>query len=383
MDIDSKKIFLTGGTGFLGSFLVPELLKQGHELYLCVRVRNGEDPQRRLQDHFARIGLMPTLIGKIHSVQGDVTQSMCGISKELLDEMKGSIKEVWHLAGLVKFRNQSALQSINIDGVRNVIELAKYWNAHLHHISTAYVAGNTSKREILEKVESISPIFRNFYEETKYQGERLVVDVCKKNGIRFTIYRPTILSGDSKTGQAMSFTGFYVPVHFFYNLWNFLKCLPLSRYIPIFIPYYKYATLNLIPVDAAARIIAMLSLRPEISGRVFHVVHPNPPLVRFVFEAGLREIGYKNIFFVSLPLWCFKMVQQILWVGSFCFGKMGKRFRRQILDYFTYLMGTYKFSYANTKDFLQEEFFVPSITVEYLKCCIQYAIQENFGKQQS
>jgi thioester reductase-like protein len=163
-----KRYLVTGGTGFLGTFLAKKLLEQGEQICFLVRTKSGREPKTHIQNQLEQIGLESRFFPKIYIVSGDTTRPKCGIDQEWLTYHQSNIKAIWHIAGLVSF-NSKMLFPTNTESVRHVIELAKSLRVHIYYISTAYVVGASRKRELSEDTLEHFDTFRNSYEESKYE----------------------------------------------------------------------------------------------------------------------------------------------------------------------------------------------------------------------
>ncbi|OHA21941.1 MAG: hypothetical protein A2W52_01530 [Candidatus Taylorbacteria bacterium RIFCSPHIGHO2_02_49_25] len=372
-----KKYLLTGGTGFLGTFLAKGLLEKGAHLYFLVRQKSGRDSRFYVQAQLKRVGLQSQFFSQVHIVSGDTTKQNCGIDREWFINHHSDINAIWHIAGLVDFNNRERLFLINTEGMRHIIELAKNLRAHIYYVSTAYAVGASRKRELFEDALKHSGTFRNSYEESKYEGERLLATQIASGDITATIFRPSILVGHSETGVTLSYTGYYVPLFFFATL---RQQHPFITGLPFIIPYVRNATLNLIPIDHSVRLILALAVLPESNGKIFHIVHPQPPTVRYIFQESLAELGYRRIYFVPVPSWILHGINKVIRIFSYLFVRYGKRVRTQLSDYVAYLTDTRSFSTKNVRRLLGVAADVPPLNKTLLQRYIMYAVGHHFGR---
>ena len=377
-EISAKSYLITGGTGFLGTFLAKGLLEKGVHLYFLVRPKPGREPRTFIQNQLGRIGLAPHFFSQIHTVLGDTTRPGCGIENEWLIQHRSEIKAIWHVAGLVSFHNRKMLFPTNTESVRHVTELAKSLQAHIYHVSTAYVAGRSSKSELFENILTHPGEFRNAYEESKYEGEKLLLSKISSGEITATIFRPSILVGDSKTGATLSYTGYYVPLRFFATM---RLRHPFITRLPLVVPYVRGAALNLIPIDHAVRLMLALTDFPDSRNKTFHIVHPRPPSIRFIFQESLTQLGYLHLLFVPVPPWILYGIGKVVRIFSYPFGRFGKRVRTQISDYVAYLSDTRSFSTKNSRQLLGVAADVPLLDKTVLQRYIIYATEHHFGRK--
>jgi long-chain acyl-CoA synthetase len=156
----NKTMLLLGGTGFVGKVLLAMVLERFPEIkHLVVQVRrkkNATGEQRfysevlqspPLRDIVKRMGGESAARTKIQVVEGDLDQPLCGIPPEQLEALRGKVDIIVNLAGVVDFDppiNESV--EPNVYGTQHLIELVKFLNAKLVHVSTAYVAGKKNGR---------------------------------------------------------------------------------------------------------------------------------------------------------------------------------------------------------------------------------------------
>lgn len=260
-------IFLTGATGFLGGKLLTNLL-QSTEHHLYVLVRNIDRAEKTVAQlpHEAK--------HRVHLVKGDVTEVNCGLSQTAIEELKGKVDIVYHLAALVKFDEElrDELFSINLTGTKHVLELSKELGiSKFFYVSTAYTVG---KHKV--GVEELYPSHvkgHNPYEESKVQSEHLVFSY--QNEFEVSIFRPSIIVGDSKTGEANSE----------FTLYGFMRALDvfkrrISRTSEDSTTIYhllgsKHATSNFVPVNYVADILAIAEHKAQ-PNTIYHITNPKP-----------------------------------------------------------------------------------------------------------
>src|SRR5262249_2162190 len=111
---------------------------------------------------------------------------------------------------------------MNVDGTRHVLDLVKQTRTRrLQHVSTAYIAGNRSD-VALETEIHVGQTFKNAYEESKCRAELLIADEARKGDVVSSVYRPSIVIGDSRSGRVTHFHGVYA---FIRALWAALERL--------------------------------------------------------------------------------------------------------------------------------------------------------------
>ncbi|KKS99100.1 MAG: hypothetical protein UV75_C0010G0021 [Candidatus Giovannonibacteria bacterium GW2011_GWA1_43_15] len=376
-----RAVLLTGGTGFIGSFLGLRLLEEGYYIFFLVR-KAEKDSRSRVLERLSKISYLTArkYENAWEIVEGDTSLPFFGIDKAKLNELKNKVNKIFHCAALLSFdpRNKDKAHKINIEGAKNATELALLFNVELHYLSTAYIAGDR-RGEIKEDEFDEGQSFRNVYEKTKFEAEKVVRSWGDKGG-RYIIYRPSIVIGDSETGLAFSFTGYYMVAKFFWRYSKFFKRMEGKKFhFPIIIPVVKSATLNLITVDAVVDAIYKLSQKTESIGRTFHIVHPNPPKTSFVFKNSINVFGFSNVKIWLVPLYILRLIAWIGWALSFLFARIGYSFRQQISTYVPYFDGSSYFSYKGVGEVLGNSYLPAPIDVDVIKRVLLYAKENKFS----
>ncbi|NLF39614.1 SDR family oxidoreductase [bacterium] len=388
----NRTILLTGGTGFLGSHLGYQFLKRGGRVIYLARGNRGHSARQRVElllrhldpDH-AR-----TCPGSFEIWEGDVTQPGLGLDQDAVARWRGKIDEVWHSAAVLHFREnlEPLTETINIQGTVNVLDAAHALGVRrFHHISTAYVSGTAEGTVYEEKAAFTS--FRNPYERTKHDAELRVREKSAVYGLDTTIYRPAVIVGDSRTGDTMSFTGFYNLAKVFYLFKRLLTrkikenpelCRGAGVYtdgtgvhFPLRFPCARQGTVNMIPVDYVVDTIMKLSGTAEASGQTFHITHPDPPHIVELFTAGCRMIGLHGIEFVDCT---FTEALHIIHDEIKRYARLGVNisFCLEIREYIHYLFGEPMFDISNVRKTLRTGFHEPPrITPQFLRMLLDFA----------
>jgi thioester reductase-like protein len=286
MGASGRVHFVTGYPGFIGKRLVrrllEEVLRDGGRLVLLVQPKNVAAAS-------ADLGALGAESATV--VEGDVEQMHLGLSGREWKALAGDVTDVWHLAARTWLSAPIAeLRRINVEGTRNVVELARGARrlSRLNHFSTAYVSGDRVG-VILEDELAMGQRFHNPYEETKFQAELLVRRA--QADLPATIFRPSIVVGDSRTGEIDRFEGPYA-------LAILLVASPLA--VPLPLPGDAVAPLNVVPVDFVVDAAIAIAADPAGAGRTVHVVDPSPLSARRVYEMIAARAG-KKLPPVSVP----------------------------------------------------------------------------------
>jgi nucleoside-diphosphate-sugar epimerase len=215
-------ILLTGATGFLGSHMAVQLLKKGHFVILLCRPKDGLSAEQRMRRIFEWFDFPVSDGFKV--IDGQIVEPQFGLDDRTYAYLKENTDEVVHCVAETSFSEvkRTQLEAVNVQGTDNALRLAAESKCYFfHHMSTAYVAGQGDglcKEEYVPQAR-----FHNAYEETKHIAEGRVLETCHREGIRASIYRPSIVYGDSKSGKSLLFNAFYSPVrlaHYLKTIWE-------------------------------------------------------------------------------------------------------------------------------------------------------------------
>lgn len=252
--------FVTGGTGFIGRFLIDNLLKRKGTIHVLVRKESMKKFEvLAKQRGWDRKRVLP--------VAGEMTAPKCGLSAAQLRALSGKVKHFFHLAAIYDMAAKpDALHAANIDGTRNALDLAVAIDAGcFHHTSSIAAAGmypGVFREDMFEEAEGLD----DPYLRTKHESEGLV---RAEKRIRWRIYRPGMVVGHSKTGEIDKIDG---PYYFF----TFLK--KLRQALPPWMPTLgiEGGRVNIVPVDFVADAMDHIAHKPRLDGHCFHLTDPEP-----------------------------------------------------------------------------------------------------------
>jgi len=271
--------FVTGYPGFIGKRLVATLATTRPKDRVIVLVQEKFEAE-------ARAELEPIAKGRrggpIQILVGDIVDMDLGLSGDEYKHLIDEVTDLFHLAAIYYLGvNKEQIRRVNVGGTRRMLDVAREMTQlrRFNYMSTAWVCGDRVG-VVLEDELAQGQSFRNAYEETKYEAELIVRDAM--SSLPITVYRPSIVVGDSKTGEIDRFEGPYY-------LGILLVTSPLS--VPLPLPGNGEAPLNLVPVDYVVAALLAVNDDPRGEGRTLHLVDPNPLSGRHIYEDIARMAG--------------------------------------------------------------------------------------------
>ncbi|WP_414548496.1 thioester reductase domain-containing protein [Anabaena sp. CCY 0017] len=279
---EAKNIFLTGGTGFLGAFIIRELLQETDaDIYCLVRANNAAEGKSKLQNNLKQYAIWDEKFNsRLIAIVGDLAQPLLGIDSEQFQILASNIDVIYHSAALLNYvYPYSALKTANVLGTQEVLRLACQTKVKpLHYVSSVAVFESSAYAGHLVEEQDEFDHWEGIYlgySQTKWVAEKLV-KVARDRGLPVTIHRPPLISGDSTTGICNT--------HDFINLMT-KGCLQMGSF-----PDVDYM-LDMSPVDYVSKAVVYLSRQKESIGKAFHLQHPQPISLKDLVE-WVRSFGY-------------------------------------------------------------------------------------------
>jgi short-subunit dehydrogenase len=252
--------FVTGATGFIGRYLVQELLdnRQGD---VFVLVRAGSRP--RIEALIRQWGHS----SRVKVVQGDLAEAALGVDPQWVRAHQGSIEHFFHLAAIYDMTaSDEQNETLNVGGTRNALELAADLDAGIFHQVSSIAASGDFAGFWDETMFDVDQRLPSPYHRTKFESERIVRE---ESAVPWRVYRPSMVIGHSETGAMDKVDG---PYYFF----PILKVL--RDVLPSWTPLVgvDLGDTNVVPVDYVARAMDHLAHLPGRDGEAFHLVNPEP-----------------------------------------------------------------------------------------------------------
>ncbi len=243
--------FVTGATGFIGRFLVQELL-DNREGEIFVLVRKGSEA--RLERLLRGWG-NPS---RVTAVVGDLTKPRLGVPKSWIARHHGQVEHVFHLAALYDMTAPDELnEQLNVEGTRHALELAGALGAGIFHQMSSIAVAGDYHGTFDETMFDVGQGLPSSYHRTKFESERIVRE---ESPVPWRVYRPAVVVGHSETGEMDKIDGPY----YFFPLFKRLR-----DHLPAWLPLVgvDLGDTNVVPVDYVARALDHLAHQPVSTGR--------------------------------------------------------------------------------------------------------------------
>ena len=289
---EPRAVLLTGATGFLGAYLLDELLnKTDAVIYCLIRAKNAENAIARLKEKLTFYTLwQEERAQRIVPIVGDLSKPCLGIAGEQYDLLAGTIDLIIHNGAHVNAMYPYArLKASNVLGTQEVLRLAsRKQTKPVHFVSTlgVFFSDNYVGQTITEDEVIVNDgTMKGGYKQSKWVAEELV-QIAQRRGLPSAIYRAGRIWGDSRTGIMNQFSDL------------------LGTLVQAGIHLEKFptadTTLNLIPVDFVSQAIVHLAQQPQSNGQIFHLCNPDilswQTLWHKIRDTGypVEEVSYKE-----------------------------------------------------------------------------------------
>jgi thioester reductase-like protein len=260
-------IFMTGGTGLVGTNLIPRLLRTFPGSVITLLVRGRDDAYvasrvRGIAEGVERTGAIADARERIRGVRGDVMQEGCGLSTKDLHMLAQEATYIIHGAATIRFDHPiEEAREVNCGGTRKMLAIAERCAQRgrlkrFVYIGTSSVSGQR-EGAITEDQLEMGQEFFNTYEQSKCESERIVRNHFAR--IPAVIFRPSIIIGDSRTGATTSFNVIYIPLRLLQK--GMLRAVPGA-------PGTK---MDLVPIDWVDDVMVYIMQMERANGKVCHV----------------------------------------------------------------------------------------------------------------
>jgi amino acid adenylation domain-containing protein/thioester reductase-like protein len=277
----NNTILLTGATGFLGSYILSELLKEpNNTIYCLIRASSPTEAKERVQKVMSEYNLLSNSFDRVKFVVGDLAKPQLGIDKEIYEKLSSEITHIYHSASYMNSMvSYEVLRDVNVGGIKEILKFASHHQPKkIEYISTADIFSYKTQPIADENTPIATQIHysSNGYASSKFIAEN-VLSIAKERGFDVNIYRVGLITGDTTYGKNEK-------SQWFYNLIDSITKIGCMVDIADF-------EISITPVDYIAK--SILSLSTKYSNDIFHL--SSPLMVKFI-----DLVRYQNIEVVDL-----------------------------------------------------------------------------------
>ncbi|WP_371554255.1 thioester reductase domain-containing protein [Streptomyces longwoodensis] len=280
---DPQRVLLTGATGFLGAFLLRDLMRTTRATVHClVRAADEAAALERLRENLVRYAVWEDVDpGRLAVVVGDLAQPRLGLSEEDFDALAATMDAVYHNGARVHWLHPyETLRAANVRGTEEVLRLAaRHRSVPVHYVSTVGVfADGAEDGRPLRVTDPTGPAQRlpSGYVQSKWVAEQLTAEAAAR-GLPVSVYRVDVVSGDQVNGACQ--TNDFV--------WLSMKGLIQAGVVPADVD----GRFHLLPVDYVSAAIVRVSGQPGSAGGTFHLFNDSSVSLRECVRR-LRALGY-------------------------------------------------------------------------------------------
>jgi thioester reductase-like protein len=283
----ASTVLLTGATGFLGAFLLVDLLESTSARILCL-VRFSDPTEddasagvARIRKNLLDLGLWKdSILDRIEVIPGNLSHARLGLAPDVYKELTAIVQVIIHAAATVNLvYPYAALRDANVGGTTEILRLASQSGATVQYISTNGVlppSPNAWPENSMIEVDAVQEKLVDGYGQTKYVAEQLVHEAGRR-GMPVRILRAGTISGHSTSGST--------------NTYDLFTALIVESLHIGYSPDIAGWRAEMTPVDFVSKAITTLSNDKHTEQRVFHLGDPNPVETKSLFD-DLSQLGY-------------------------------------------------------------------------------------------
>jgi thioester reductase-like protein len=263
----TKHFFITGGTGLVGKNLLPRILNKfpNSTITLLTRGEDEGEAAERVRAIAQSIEVEEHILDatkRIDGMLGDVGLDHCGLNAEQLERVVKETTHIIHGAATIRFDHPiDEARAINCGGTRRLLAIAHMCAdrgklERFVYLGSSSVSGQRGGYIYEDELEMGQKFF-NTYEQSKNESERIVRNNFDK--IPCTVFRPSIIIGDSRTGKTSTFNVIYIPLRL------------VQKGMLTYVPGTPDTLMDLVPIDWVDDAMVHIMSKEESIGKVLHI----------------------------------------------------------------------------------------------------------------
>ena len=294
-----KNILLIGSTGYIGSHIIKDFLKQNTgKIYCLIREKNNQDPVFRLKqklNFYFGDSYTNAIFNRIHVVKGDITETKLGLSDSDYNLIKNDIDVVINAGANVKhYGLKNDFYNINVLGTKNITEFCKNEHKRLLHISTISISGSGEREEAIDESAIKESNQKQFYENNIYVKQKITGIYSTTKYEAELIVLEAIADGlDAQILRLGNITNRYSDGGFQFNVGDNAFANRLKTFIELgaFPKYLLKHSIELTPVDLASQAIVKI-LNYTSPCNVFHIYNTHLMPIKLLIDT-LSQLNYE------------------------------------------------------------------------------------------
>lgn len=282
-----KHFFITGGTGLVGRNLLPRILRKFpvSTITLLVRAESDADATRRahaIADEIAAEDGIGDARQRIDALRGDIGLDHLGLTLKQRERIVREATHIIHGAATIRFDHPiEEARALNCGGTKKALALAQMCTdkgrlERFMYLGSSSVSGQRGGHVYEHELEMGQKFF-NTYEQSKNESERIVRDHFAR--IPCTVFRPSIIIGDSRTGKTTTFNVIYIPLRL------------VQKGLLTSVPGTPDTLMDLVPIDWVDDAMVHILSRPESLSGVFHIT-AGPKRAARLDEVVVAAVNY-------------------------------------------------------------------------------------------
>jgi thioester reductase-like protein len=287
----ARTVLLTGGTGFLGPFLLRSLLEQtSAQVQVLTRGASPAEALERLRHAMLTTGpsdeLLSRFDARVGAVCGDLEAPSLGLDAGAWRRLADSVDAIYNNGAAVNYLfSYEAMRGANVGGTNELLRLAfEGRTKQFNQVSTTFIFGWATKDTLYETDRNAGMELLDFgYSQSKWVAEQRVLAAASK-GLGTRIFRPALITPSTEGGGE----NFDITIR--------LLCFMIKHGIGV----QALNQVSFLPADVTANNIVAIAEQPGTLGGSFHVTRDDYANMRDVTDI-ITQLSGRRFEHFALP----------------------------------------------------------------------------------